>query len=182
MADGVFRILSLDGGGAKGFYTLGVLREIEAVVGKPLCEHFDLIYGTSTGSIIASLLGIGKTVDEVIALYDEHVVKIVGRFWPWNKSAALRELTAEVFGDLEFDAFKTNMGIVTTRWIEGDIRAWFRLHHRRCGPGVLFCLPVLHPEGSYHESRGDDPPDRWRLLREQPDAVCARRRVRIARD
>jgi uncharacterized protein len=24
------RILSLDGGGAKGFYTLGVLREIEA--------------------------------------------------------------------------------------------------------------------------------------------------------
>ena len=118
MADGVFRILSLDGGGAKGFYTLGVLREIEAVVGKPLCEHFDLIYGTSTGSIIASLLGIGKTVDEVIALYDEHVVKIVGRFWPWNKSAALRELTAEVFGDLEFDAFKTNMGIVTTRWIE----------------------------------------------------------------
>src|SRR4051812_40388884 len=28
-----FRILSLDGGGAKGFYTLGVLREVEGLVG-----------------------------------------------------------------------------------------------------------------------------------------------------
>ena len=30
--DGKFRILSLDVGGAKGFYTLGVLREIEALL------------------------------------------------------------------------------------------------------------------------------------------------------
>jgi uncharacterized protein len=29
------RILSLDGGGAKGFYTLGVLREIEGMVKRP---------------------------------------------------------------------------------------------------------------------------------------------------
>jgi patatin-like phospholipase/acyl hydrolase len=35
------RILSLDGGGAKGFYTLGVLKEIEAVLGRPLCQSFD---------------------------------------------------------------------------------------------------------------------------------------------
>jgi hypothetical protein len=27
--DHLFRVLSLDGGGAKGFYTLGVLKEIE---------------------------------------------------------------------------------------------------------------------------------------------------------
>lgn len=29
------RVLTLDGGGAKGFYTLGVLKEIEAMVGAP---------------------------------------------------------------------------------------------------------------------------------------------------
>ena len=39
----IFRILSLDGGGAKGFYTLGALKEIEALVSCPLCEKFDLI-------------------------------------------------------------------------------------------------------------------------------------------
>ena len=35
------RILSLDGGGAKGFYTLGVLAQVEAMLkGKLLCDHF----------------------------------------------------------------------------------------------------------------------------------------------
>ena len=64
----VFRVLSLDGGGAKGFYTLGALMEIEALVGRRLCEKFDLIYGTSTGAIIAALLGLGKSVDEIAVL------------------------------------------------------------------------------------------------------------------
>lgn len=118
MTDGHFQILSLDGGGAKGFYTLGVLREVEAMLGVRLCEHFDLIYGTSTGSIIGSLLGLGHTVDEVIALYEMHVVRIVSRVLPWNKSAALAALAADVYGSRKFDAFKTRMGIVATRWIE----------------------------------------------------------------
>lgn len=34
-----YRILSLDGGGAKGFYTLGVLAEIEGLIGCRLCEN-----------------------------------------------------------------------------------------------------------------------------------------------
>jgi patatin-like phospholipase/acyl hydrolase len=56
-----YRILSLDGGGAKGFYTLGVLKQIEAMFGGvPLSERFDLISGTSTGAIIAALLGFGR--------------------------------------------------------------------------------------------------------------------------
>ena len=67
------RILSLDGGGAKGFYTLGVLREIEGLIGCPLHERFDLIFGTSTGAFIAALLGLGKTVKEISVLYEEHV-------------------------------------------------------------------------------------------------------------
>jgi len=53
---GLFRVLSLDGGGAKGFYTLGALKEIEGMIGRPLCQRFDLIFGTSTGAIIAALI------------------------------------------------------------------------------------------------------------------------------
>ncbi|RWR13241.1 patatin-like phospholipase family protein [Paenirhodobacter populi] len=114
-----FRILSLDGGGAKGFYTLGVLREVEAMLGgAPLCESFDLIYGTSTGSIIAALLALGQSVTDVVRLYDKHVVNVVGRFRPASKSAALTELAREVFEDQRFDAFKTEIGIVATRWME----------------------------------------------------------------
>jgi uncharacterized protein len=64
----LFRVLSLDGGGAKGFYTLGALKEIEALSGCPLHEKFDLVYGTSTGAIIAALLGLGKSADEIESL------------------------------------------------------------------------------------------------------------------
>ena len=71
--DGLCRILSLDGGGAKGFYTLGVLREIEGMVKCPLYQKFDLIFGTSTGAIIAALLALGKSVQEISDLYEEYV-------------------------------------------------------------------------------------------------------------
>jgi len=113
-----YRVLSLDGGGAKGFYTVGALKEIEALVGCRLWEKFDLIYGTSTGAIIACLLGLGRSVAEVEALYCEHVVSIMSKWTRWGRSAALERLADEVFGDLRFDAFKTDIGIVGTRWID----------------------------------------------------------------
>jgi len=111
-----FRILSLDGGGAKGFYSLGVLRELEALAGKPLHETFDLIFGTSTGAIIASLLALGRSVDEIHELYKEHVVEIMKRKAASEKSAALRKLARDVYGDTSFDVMKTGVGIVATRW------------------------------------------------------------------
>jgi predicted acylesterase/phospholipase RssA len=113
-----FRVLCLDGGGAKGFYSLGALTEIEALVGCRLCDKFDLIYGTSTGAIIAALLGLGKSVQEIEELYRKHVVKVMAQWLPRDKTAALEELSADVFKDLKFDAFKTDMGIVGTRWKE----------------------------------------------------------------
>lgn len=114
----IFRILSLDGGGAKGFYTLGALKEIEALVESPLFERFDLIYGTSTGAIITALLGIGKTVAEIEALYRKHVVSVMKNWLPSKKTAALEALSEEVFGNLKFDSFKTDIGIIGTRWKE----------------------------------------------------------------
>jgi patatin-like phospholipase/acyl hydrolase len=63
----VCRILSLDGGGAKGFYILGVLKQVEAMLGgQSLCEHFDLIFGTSTGAIMAALVTSGHQIDSVL--------------------------------------------------------------------------------------------------------------------
>lgn len=113
-----FRVLSLDGGGAKGFYTLGALKEIEALVERPLHETFNLIFGTSTGAIIAALLGLGRSVDEVEALYREHVVRIMTAWLPKHRTQALERLAVDVFGTLRFEAFKTDMGIVGTRWRE----------------------------------------------------------------
>lgn len=111
------RILSLDGGGAKGFYTLGVLREIEGMVECPLYEKFDLIFGTSTGAIIAALLALGKSVKEINDLYEEHVPTVMQTKGRAEKSTALKTLGDAVFNDTKFDEMRTAVGIVTTRWV-----------------------------------------------------------------
>lgn len=110
------KLLSLDGGGAKGFYTLGVLKEIEALCGRPLCEEFDLIFGTSTGAIIAALLALGSSVDDIHTLYKEHVPTVMRGRSAVGKTAALDVLARTVFGDRQFTDMKTGVGIVTTRW------------------------------------------------------------------
>src|SRR2546423_15196818 len=101
-----YRVLSLDGGGAKGFYTLGILQEIEAMTGCPIHEKFDLIFGTSTGAIIASMLTLGKSVDEIHATYTKHVPTVMGKSTPGEKSKALSELAEEVYKDATFNDMK----------------------------------------------------------------------------
>ena len=59
------RILSLDGGGVRGLSSLLILKEIMEEIQRqngsldtPLpCDYFDLIGGTSTGGLIAVMLG-----------------------------------------------------------------------------------------------------------------------------
>jgi uncharacterized protein len=113
----LFRVLSLDGGGAKGFYTLGVLREIEAMIGCRLHERFDLVFGTSTGSIITAMLALGKSVPEIIELYQDHVPTVMKNKNPDERSGALAELSTTIFGDAMFTDVKTSVGILTTDWV-----------------------------------------------------------------
>jgi patatin-like phospholipase/acyl hydrolase len=110
------RVLSLDGGGAKGFYTLGVLREVEAMAKRPLHEMFDLIFGTSTGAIIAALLGLGRSVKDINDIYESHVPTLMRMNSKAARSATLAKLGDEVFAEATFDKMKTGVGIVATRW------------------------------------------------------------------
>ncbi|KAI0483868.1 acyl transferase/acyl hydrolase/lysophospholipase [Xylaria cf. heliscus] len=72
------RILSLDGGGIRGLSSLIILEEIMRKVAEAEkepgavrpCDYFDLIGGTSTGGIIALMLGrLEMTVDACIRAY-----------------------------------------------------------------------------------------------------------------
>src|SRR3982750_4459125 len=72
------RVLALDGGGLRGVLTLEYLDLIEQILRRRsrnddlrLCEYFDLIGGTSTGSIIAAALACGMTVAELKKLYGD---------------------------------------------------------------------------------------------------------------
>jgi len=116
MTDKHLNILVLDGGGSKGVYTLGVLKELELKLGKPLYESFGLIYGTSTGSIIAALIGLGYKIDEIESLYLELIPKIMKCRSKAGKSKVLEREAKKIFGDRKFDSFKTDIGIVALNY------------------------------------------------------------------
>lgn len=113
----LLRVLTLDGGGAKGFYTLGVLKEVEAMIGCPLHEKFDLVFGTSTGAIIASLIALGHSVDSILELYRQHVPTVMSQKTASARSAALKKLANEIFGDANFSDVKTGIGVITAKWL-----------------------------------------------------------------
>ena len=113
----LLRVLTLDGGGAKGFYTLGVLKEIEAMIGCPLHQKFDLVFGTSTGAIIASLIALGHNVDAILELYREHVPTVMSQKTAPSRSQALKKLATDVFGDATFNDVQTGVGVVAARWL-----------------------------------------------------------------
>jgi uncharacterized protein len=68
-----FKILSLDGGGMRGVVSATILKQIEEILdkkkGKKLHEYFDLIAGTSTGSILAAGIACQKDAQSLIDLY-----------------------------------------------------------------------------------------------------------------
>eukprot|EP00614_Pseudopedinella_elastica_P009286 CAMPEP_0172594524 /NCGR_PEP_ID=MMETSP1068-20121228/13943_1 /TAXON_ID=35684 /ORGANISM="Pseudopedinella elastica, Strain CCMP716" /LENGTH=1018 /DNA_ID=CAMNT_0013392609 /DNA_START=35 /DNA_END=3091 /DNA_ORIENTATION=+ len=71
------RILCLDGGGTRGVLTVGVLQQMSRELGHEIHEVFDLVAGTSTGAIIAALIGVkGVGVDLCEEMYDELIPEI----------------------------------------------------------------------------------------------------------
>lgn len=80
----LFSVLTLDGGGARGYLTLKILERVETYLNTltgaplPLGARFDLICGTSTGGISALALALGRPVSEISALYETHLPHIFG--------------------------------------------------------------------------------------------------------
>lgn len=109
-----FRVLSLDGGGGKGVYTLAILLEVEKLLGKPLNKTFELFYGTSTGSIIAAALAFGASVEDILDFYLNHLPKIMKTFLSSRRSDALRSALVAFFGKKGFAELPVGLGIVAT--------------------------------------------------------------------
>lgn len=145
-APGPKRILALDGGGIRGLVALEYLRRIETLLREQhgnsnlrLCDYFDLIGGTSTGSLIACGLALGWSVDDLIKRYEELGRAIFKRrFWKsWESfyhSNALEGILHETLGDktLGDDSVKTGLCIFCRRLDTGSV--WKFVNH----PGAKF--------------------------------------------
>lgn len=107
-------LLALDGGGVRGLSSLVVLRQLMEMIKpedppKP-CDYFDMIGGTSTGGLIAIMLGrLRMTVDECIDEYLKLSPKIfthVRHRVKWPRPIHLAKAEIEVQGRFDHDALE----------------------------------------------------------------------------
>ncbi|KAE9363930.1 hypothetical protein N431DRAFT_550611 [Stipitochalara longipes BDJ] len=105
------RVLCLDGGGIKGYTSLLILRRIFRTIAaegglqeppRP-CDMFDLIAGTSTGGLIAVMLGrLHMSVDECITVYENLGKEVFGkRLIGGQFGRIIRGMTSLPFYDIE---------------------------------------------------------------------------------
>jgi uncharacterized protein len=113
-----FRILSLDGGGIRGVIGATLLAAIENRINQPLNEYFDLIAGTSTGSILAGAIAIGRSSQDIIDLY-KHSSSII---FPYRNLFSLQRLPLLLKYGLSAPKF-SNSGLIKVLQREfGDVR------------------------------------------------------------
>jgi hypothetical protein len=74
--EGKRMILSVDGGGAKGYMTLHCMAKLEELTGRPAYEIFDFYTGTSTGSLIAAGLAVGLDAQDLIDIYKNKIPEV----------------------------------------------------------------------------------------------------------
>jgi len=129
-----YRILSLDGGGIRGLLTAVWLerleRKLKVTPEKPLREHFDLIAGTSTGSILACAVSLGIPCKTIIDLYVEKGRTVfpaaASRLWsrfrrtfsdglsaPKYDGQGLEEVLRDVFGTATLGELAVKPTVVT---------------------------------------------------------------------
>src|SRR5436190_2825128 len=118
-----FRILSLDGGGARGYLSARILANVETYMDQasgskiPLGQRFDFIVGTSTGGIIALGLATGRSAGEVAKFYERLVPNVfaqtarrslaVRSYKPKYDNGPLRIALADLFKDTTLEDVQT---------------------------------------------------------------------------
>jgi predicted acylesterase/phospholipase RssA len=154
------RILSLDGGGVRGLVPALILAEIEKRTGRPIYQQFDLIVGTSTGSILA--LGLTRPSDadarrpayaakDLVQLYRDHAARIFPSsyapirylrriFRPKFSPADVEAVYRDYFGNVRLIEALTNVAIPAYD-IEDSRRLWFQSYSSPVGD--LFMRDVV---------------------------------------
>lgn len=121
-----FYILSIDGGGIRGAFSAHILNCVQTRLGIRLLDQFNMVAGTSTGSILAAAVVGGIDLNKVERLYKDHGTSIFARKKPWipkrigflthstYKNDPLHSLLKEVLGDVRLGEITTPLLIPAT--------------------------------------------------------------------
>ena len=128
----MFKILAIDGGGIRGAYAAHILKRITESFSVDFSECFDLIVGTSTGSIIAAGLSTGIPIKQIVDLYEikgREIFKanILGNYGlirsKYSKSG-LREQLETVFKEITLSETQTRLLIPATDISNGTVHVF----------------------------------------------------------
>ena len=135
------KILSLDGGGVKGVYSLAFLSQIEEYLGYPVNSFFDLIVGTSTGGIIALGLGKGYSASELLDFYiqmskgifcGKKFVRALKHFgFTKYGNTVLKKSLEEKFGNTVLGESKIRLIIPSQNLDSGEVHLYKTAHNER---------------------------------------------------
>jgi hypothetical protein len=126
------KLLAIDGGGIRGIYASHILERMHNEHGTVFHREFDLIAGTSTGSIIAAALAFDIPISKVTALYREQG-SIIFRPKRWTLGGAvasryssepLREALVSVFEETTLADAKTRLVIPATDIGNGSVHVF----------------------------------------------------------
>jgi uncharacterized protein len=132
-----FRILAIDGGGLRGAYAVHFLRRIEGELGPIWDQSFDLIAGTSTGSIIAASLAFGITavrgervfMEEGKQIFRKRWFTLMGLIGSRYRHRELRRVLEEALGDQKLSDSKVPLLIPATDIGNGCVHMFRSQHH-----------------------------------------------------
>ena len=128
-----FRVLSLDGGGIRGVFSAHMLSLMEKEMKAKAFDLFDLIVGTSTGSIIAGAIAIKYPLSELVKDYEFYAAKIFkkSRLKWWYKrygffcskynNKPLEDFLHKVLGDRRLGEIHTPLILNATNATTSDV-------------------------------------------------------------
>ena len=126
-----FKILSIDGGGVRGIFPAKILELMEAKLGINLHETFDLIVGTSTGSIIAAAIAVKYKLTQLVSDYHENAPKVFKKRWNFRglyrskySSAFLESFLLERFGEVTLGEIEKPLILNATNVSVGDVHVF----------------------------------------------------------
>jgi len=120
--DKTFKILALDGGVIRGIYSTTILSKIAETYKIKLKERFDLIVGTSTGSILGSAIACDIQLSKVINMYEEkgklifnkNLLGLAGLFKSKYDNKKLSKILRETFGNITLGEINKPLMIIAS--------------------------------------------------------------------
>ena len=134
--------LALGGGATRGIAHIGALKAFDENGIK-----FDMIAGTSAGSLVGCMYAGGKTPDEIIALAKSLKVKDIrkSKFFMPSKTDGIQELVIENLGDIDIKDLKTPFCAVAVDLITSQEIVFSKGNHAKIVAGSCAVPGVFVP-------------------------------------